>query len=202
MKTNSNSREHILAAIRKNKPDPVTTPCIPPFSAADATITALRQQFTDMLRSISATVAFTDSAESLQKAISECYPNAATICSVHPSVTGNVAIADIQHPAELAGVDLAIVEGLFGVAENGAIWLTEAQMGHRALPFITQHLVIVLPADRLVGNMHEAYANIRSIDSGFGIFISGPSRTADIEQSLVVGAHGARSLLVCLHQTK
>jgi L-lactate dehydrogenase complex protein LldG len=101
-------------------------------------------------------------------------------------------------PHQLKDLDLAILEGQFGVAENGAIWLTDENMGLRAFPFITEHLVIVLKKNSLVANMHEAYKKIGLAHSGFGLFIAGPSKTADIEQSLVIGAHGAKSLRVVL----
>jgi L-lactate dehydrogenase complex protein LldG len=74
--------------------------------------------------------------------------------------------------------------------------LEDQEMGLRALPFITEHLVIVLDAANLVANMHQAYERIGLQESGFGLFIAGPSKTADIEQSLVIGAHGAKSLRV------
>jgi L-lactate dehydrogenase complex protein LldG len=63
------------------------------------------------------------------------------------------------------------------------------------VPFICQHLVICIRATDLVPNMHEAYDRIREME-GYGLFLAGPSKTADIEQSLVIGAHGARSLVV------
>jgi L-lactate dehydrogenase complex protein LldG len=92
------------------------------------------------------------------------------------------------------------MHGVFGVAENGAIWLTEAEVPHRVAPFICQHLVIHLKADSLVAHLHDAYLKIEKASTGFGLFLSGPSKTADIEQSLVIGAHGARSLVVVIHQ--
>ena len=107
-------------------------------------------------------------------------------------------LATIAGPHDLADVNLAIIRGEFGVAENAAIWVPEPLMGARALPFITQHLVIVIPAASLVHTMHQAYERVSADGLGFGVFISGPSKTADIEQSLVVGAHGARSLTVLL----
>jgi L-lactate dehydrogenase complex protein LldG len=63
---------------------------------------------------------------------------------------------------------------------------------------VTEHLVLVVPAGQIVHNMHQAYDRIRLERPGFGIFISGPSKTADIEQALVIGAHGARSCTLFL----
>jgi L-lactate dehydrogenase complex protein LldG len=99
---------------------------------------------------------------------------------------------------ELEDLGLAILDGQFGVAENGAIWLEDLNLGLRALPFITEHLVIVLDRNKLVETMHQGYDWIGNAKSGFGLFIAGPSKTADIEQSLVIGAHGAKSLRVVL----
>lgn len=98
--------------------------------------------------------------------------------------------------AELATVQRAYVKGGIAVAENGSIWLDEAAMINRLLPFIAEHLVIVIEAKNIVATMHHAYQQVASFDTGFGMFLAGPSKTADIEQSLVIGAHGARSLLV------
>ncbi len=97
---------------------------------------------------------------------------------------------------ELAAVDTAYLQGTVAVAENGAIWLYESQMGNRLLPFICQHLVIVIERNNIVPTIHHAYQQIESAKEGFGVFLAGPSKTADIEQSLVIGAHGARSLIV------
>lgn len=93
-------------------------------------------------------------------------------------------------------VEVAIIEGQLGVAENGAVWIDEGSINHRVLPFICQHLVIILHEQSIVANMHQAYSRIDVSKPGFGVFIAGPSKTADIEQSLVIGAHGARSLTV------
>ncbi|GMQ30242.1 LutC/YkgG family protein [Algoriphagus confluentis] len=103
-----------------------------------------------------------------------------------------------KDPHDLENLELAILEGQFGVAENGAIWLDDNQLPHRAMPFITEHLVLIVPKGHLVENMHQAYQKIGKDHAGFGLFIAGPSKTADIEQSLVIGAHGAKSLRVVL----
>ena len=100
----------------------------------------------------------------------------------------------IQSPYELNDIDLLIMDGVFGVAENGAIWVETDSLPFRVLPFIAEHLVICIKKENLVANMHDAYAKIQTDSYGFGVFIAGPSKTADIEQSLVIGAQGPRSL--------
>ncbi|HWA96977.1 MAG TPA: LUD domain-containing protein [Pirellulales bacterium] len=105
-------------------------------------------------------------------------------------------LAAVADPHTLEDVDFAILSGQFGVAENAAIWIDDAQLKHRVLPFITQHLSLVISRGEIVNTMHEAYDRLRFDAARFGTFISGPSKTADIEQSLVIGAHGPRSLTV------
>ena len=97
----------------------------------------------------------------------------------------------------LEQVDLAVIQGEIGVAENGTIWVPESNMLNRVLPFITQHLVLVLDKNNIVANMHQAYDKLEGVGS-YGVFIAGPSKTADIEQALVLGAHGPLSMTVYL----
>ena len=107
-------------------------------------------------------------------------------------------VRSITDAHDLETVELAVVKGEVGAVENAAIWVSEKNLLHRVLPFITQHLIIILEKANLVPNMHEAYRKIDITQSGYGVFIAGPSKTADIEQSLVIGAHGSRSLTVFL----
>ena len=104
----------------------------------------------------------------------------------------------ISDPHDLEHVDLAILSGSLAVAENAAVWVDDQGVDHRVLYFLSQHLALVVPRASLVHNMHEAYERITPQQRPFGSFISGPSKTADIEQSLVIGAHGARTLNVFL----
>ena len=85
-------------------------------------------------------------------------------------------------------------------AEDSRHYISGAQRTSlRALFFILQHLALVIAAEAIVDNMHQAYERIKFDRPGFGAFIAGPSNNADIEQSLVIGAHGPRSLTVfCL----
>ena len=97
---------------------------------------------------------------------------------------------------ELANVELMVLPTHFAVAENGACWVNDELYRERLLPFIPQHLAFILKNENIVPTMHQAYERIADKKYGYGAFIAGPSKTADIEQSLVLGAHGPRSLRV------
>ncbi len=130
----------------------------------------------------------------LDKTIQELYPDEKQIASnVDFCSLGNFNSNAQDDAHNLKDIDLAIVKGNFAVAENGAIWMKDVGNIHRALYFIAQNIVIVIDEKEILNNMHEAYERIEFEDSGYGVFISGPSKTADIEQSLVIGAHGPKS---------
>lgn len=127
------------------------------------------------------------------------YADAAKVVSTVTGIDSTFDVSSIGNPHEMESIDWAVLPGLLGVAENGAVWVTDESVCHRALYFIVQHLALVVPAHRIVHNLHEAYEHLMVGTSSLGVFISGPSKTADIEQSLVIGAHGPRSLTVfCL----
>ena len=109
-----------------------------------------------------------------------------------------VDLSGISDPHDLADIDFAVLPGELAVAENAAIWVATDDILHRTLYFVAQHLAIVVPSSQLVSHLHAAYQQIDVTSCRFGTFVSGPSKTADIEQSLVIGAHGARSLTVLL----
>jgi L-lactate dehydrogenase complex protein LldG len=132
------------------------------------------------------------------------FESAQRIVSTLPGIPGaEHPTPPSDDPHGYADVDLAIARGEFAVAENGAVWVSDAEVPHRALYFLAQHLVLVVPAGDIVGDLHAAYARIQRAGEPIGArpwrgFIAGPSKTADIEQALVIGAHGPRSLLVAL----
>lgn len=136
--------------------------------------------------------------ENINDLIRSLYPEAKVIASNLPEVTITTINPDnVDDPHELNGTDLGIIQGEVGVAENGCVWIPQ-NVKQKVVYFISEYLVIVLDKKNLVSNMHEAYTQIKFNDYGFGVFISGPSKTADIEQALVVGAHGAKGVTVIL----
>ena len=187
----TSSRDRILAATRASQPAATRLPTVPDFGGD-----ASAERFTNVLTNIGGQVVWLKGLEHLVPTLQQLFPEARHSASALFPATVPV---DALTPTEvLADIDLAVLAGEIGVAENGAIWLPEAHMLHRALPTITQHLVLVLDHRRIVATMHAAYAQLPDT-GGYGKFVAGPSKTADIEQSLVIGAHGARSLLVLLY---
>jgi L-lactate dehydrogenase complex protein LldG len=188
-------RNAILNKIRQNRPQEYVA--LPENVSFDAYFDDKIEKFTEVLTGIGGTVEVVDSLD-----IGDYldFPDASIIVNLIENLPlGNLKMSQTAVPHDLALVDVAILRGQFGVAENGSIWLDETNFGgHRALPFITQHLIIVLDKTLIFNNMHEAYAQLDITKTGFGLFLAGPSKTADIEQSLVIGAHGARSLRVFL----
>ncbi|GAA4443634.1 LutC/YkgG family protein [Novipirellula rosea] len=158
-------------------------------------------KFIEVLSTVGGQAHMIDDTQQIGEILSEIpvYANAKRVVSLVPeAISGSMDVASIDDPHALASVDWTIAKGEFAVAENGAIWVEGATMPHRVLLFIAQYLAIVVSRSDMVHNLHEGYARIGTPKSPFGVFVSGPSKTADIEQSLVLGAHGCRALQVFL----
>ena len=88
-------------------------------------------------------------------------PKAATATRVVSLVPGlgrsNVDLTSVSDPHTLADLDLAILPGEFGVAENAAVWIDGRKLPHRVVFVITNHLVLVVHARDIVSHMHGAY---------------------------------------------
>ena len=185
-----NTRERILSQIKANKPAPVALTAVPSFKGDDSIATFKRN-----LETISGQTIEVNSFTDIERVVHELFPLVKTIAS--NIITGTTVIDESSNRATLEQVEVAVLKGEFGVVENGAIWLPESNMINRSLPYITQYLILVLKKTDLVVNMHEAYERCQAVP--YGSFIAGPSKTADIEQSLVIGAHGARALTVIVY---
>lgn len=189
------SRGKILSAIRANQPELAELPDTEPLKAY-ADKGSLLTQYTTVATNIGAKVYEVKSVADVRTIIQNNFEAGKRVVSTVAELSD---IADTKEylsdlPVQLADVELAILQSDLAVAENGAIWIAEEQMGQRVLPFITQHLAVIVNAKNIVATMHDAYSAIGITKQGFGAFIAGPSKTADIEQSLVIGAHGPRSM--------
>ena len=188
------ARDQILKSITANKPASADLPVmnIQQVISYDDNAT----QFKTVLESIGGSVVELNSFEELRQEIENEKSSGnfiANTISELGSIDENLKSLSSH---QLENVHKAFIRGTVGVAENGSVWIYENQMINRLLPFICQHLILVIEKKNIVATMHHAYQQIDIAKEGFGVFIAGPSKTADIEQSLVIGAHGARSLMV------
>lgn len=192
------SRDHILSQIKANKPEIIELPHIDLTVFDDSK--NLIEEFIKKVEIAGGNVFEAISNDDIISKTTAMFQDAkVNFSTLDGSEKFNtVALDTIKRPQDLEDLDVLILEGDFGVAENGAIWLNDTKIPMRALPFMTKHLVLTLSKENIVPYMHQAYQELDSKTTDFGVFISGPSKTADIEQSLVIGAHGALSLSVFL----
>ena len=190
----SQAREAILEAVRRARLPAVPLP--PITGVRDADTGDLVSRFMASVEAAAAAVQIVETG-GVEAAVRERFPEAASIAATVPAWPFDRMDARTD-ARTLAGLDVLVCPGELGVAENGAVWLGESGMGPRAAPFLTQHLVLVLDRSVIVPDMHAAYDNLDVAREGYGVFVAGPSKTADIEQTLVIGAHGPRSLTVLL----
>ena len=157
-------------------------------------------QFIEMSKNVGGNIIEVKENQDINALVKELYPDAKEIASNLSEITIATRNPDtIENAQALNGTDVGIIRGMFGVAENGCIWIPQ-QMKEKAVCFISENIVILLRKSQIVNNMHEAYKQI-AFDSkydGYGTFISGPSKTADIAQVLVMGAQAARSVTILL----
>lgn len=193
------SRSKILAALQHNQPELSALP--PDWSFESAENLNLVDKFKAIAEGIGSKVYVVNAIEDIPALIAEDFPEAKRILTTVAEIvsTGIPAFELHEDPHTYEDVDVAIFKPRLGVAENSALWLTEDRMGVRALPFITQHIIMLVDIFTLVPDMHAAYEKIGNADYGFSTFIAGPSKTADIEQSLVLGAHGPRSMTIFMY---
>ena len=199
------SKEDILSKYRANVREKFDMPDLSDIAATTYPDPLL--QFMNMVKSVGGNAIDVSTGTDINKLIKELYPDAKEIASNLPEIT--IATRnpdDVGRARDLNGTDVGIIRGMFGVAENGCVWIPQ-QMKEKAVCFISENLVILLDKKQIVNNMHEAYARLSKGEGcganqfneyGYGSFISGPSKTADIAQVLVMGAQAARSATVLL----
>ena len=189
-------RDAILAAVRSNLPRlAVPLPAIPGFPENDEPILPHFRRQLEVMGGRSFEVA--DGAAARAK-LAELFPDAKVVCSVVPEVPGTRPVEDVRDPHELNDVDVGVIRSPLGVAEAGAVWLTQTELVVNALGVLSQHLVVLLDPAAVVETLHDAYGRLDLAASPYGVFLAGPSATGDIEGVIIHGAQGARSLTVLL----
>ena len=190
------ARDAILTTVRSNLPRPaVPLPEIPHFARGSAPLLATFRSQLELMGGRSFEVA---DATAVRTKVAELFPAARVVCSAVPEVPGTRRIEDVRDPHDLADVDVGVIRSPLGVAEAGAIWVTQTELVMNALGVLSQHLAVLLDPTAIVNTMHDAYNRLDLAASPYGIFMAGPSATGDIEGVIVHGAQGARSLTVLL----
>ena len=188
------SRQKILEAVLKNQPQATLLPDISVFKGTNNNTV---QRYMDIFKTIGGLSHLVDNIAAVKALINENFDVTKRIVTTLPELSDSAELLSAKvDPHSYEDVELAVIKAHFAVAENGAVWLTEELMCQRIIPYICQHLAVVISAESIVPTLHEAYEKIGAGDYGFGGFIGGPSKTADIEQALVLGAHGPLTMTV------
>lgn len=191
------SKAEILNRIKLNQPDLVTD--LPDLSLLGSEDFDILETYKTVLKGIGGDPVEVSNYNEIINYIKSNYNLQKRLITTLPELS-EIASLDWNNvdPHSLQDVELTVVKAHFGVAENSALWVTDDILGQRISPFIAQYLAIIVHKNNIVRTMQQAYERIGNQEYGFGTFIAGPSKTADIEQSLVLGAHGARGLIVFL----
>jgi L-lactate dehydrogenase complex protein LldG len=191
------ARDDVLAALRRARPPASEHPGV---AGLGTTFPDPAAKFAEMVAAVGGTCLRVADAGAADRALRDLpvHRDARRIATLVPGVgAGTLDPSSVADPHQLDGLDLCVLPAELGVAENGAVWIDVRKLPHQALFVIPEHLAVVVREAQLVHDMHQAYARL-SHGKGFALFLSGPSKTADIEQALVIGAHGARSCTVLL----
>ncbi|MGH8718223.1 MAG: LutC/YkgG family protein, partial [Burkholderiales bacterium] len=97
-------------------------------------------------------------------------------------------------PRAASGDDLVGITGVFcGVAETGTLMLLSGEETHAVTSLLPETHIAIVKAARIVASMEDGWSLLRAEIGALPRavnFVSGPSRTADIEQTITLGAHG------------
>lgn len=188
------NKEELLGKLRRN--------AMYQFDMPEASIDGIKyentiEQFIETSHKVGSEVIEAKAGEDLNELIRKAYPEAQVLASNVKGIKVDLNPDMVSEAQDLNGTDVGIVEGDIAVAENGCVWVPQT-MKERVVCFVSENLVILVHRDKIVNNMHEAYRRIHMTEYGYGCFISGPSKTADIEQALVMGAQAARGVTVII----
>lgn len=188
------NKEELLGKLRRNT--------MHQFDMPEASIDGIKyentiEQFIETSHKVGSEVIEAKAGEDLNELIRKTYPEAQVLASNVKGIKVDLNPDMVSEAQDLNGTDVGIVEGDIAVAENGCVWVPQT-MKERVVCFVSENLVILVHRDKIVNNMHEAYRRIHMTEYGYGCFISGPSKTADIEQALVMGAQAARGVTVII----
>src|SRR5260370_4200625 len=158
-------REAILAAVRKNLPRPAVP--LPEVPVTDRKGLKAGFGYKEHFHRLPEVSGFPDEGEPIlpyfreqleamggrsfevadgaaaRAKVAELFPTAKRVCSAVPEVPGTRRVEDVRDPHALNDVDVGVVRSPLGVAEAGAIWLTQGELVVNALGVLSQHPVVL-----------------------------------------------------------
>ena len=189
-------------------PPPVVVPEVRYRSLDDVEVgnpAALRPVFVDAARRVSAVVHDDGDLAAAIAAVVEEHAVATAVVSAEPEAREaaallaglGVEVADYD-PVAGAGAGLGVTSAVAGIAATGSVVVDARSAGGRGASLLPPVHLCVLPVDRLVATPSDVFRRgDRPLPSN-RVVITGPSRTGDIEQIIILGAHGPLALHVVL----
>ncbi|MBV8485393.1 MAG: LUD domain-containing protein [Verrucomicrobia bacterium] len=188
------TREYILANVRKNQPANHELPGVPRFHRQPELLVS---EFERSLKYMAGEFLASPPSD-FAAYLRENFPNAKTICSAVPEYAGNRKPEDYRNWADAADIDVTIVRSPLGVAETGSVLLTENQLRVNTIGFLAHDIVILLDPKDIVENIHDAYEHRAFRESKYAVLMTGPSGSADIGGKTVHPAQGVMTLTVVM----
>jgi len=186
------SREEFFASLAPSSIESTPMP-----ELAVATIDSPpRDHFVEVLERVGGRLGDGDDLNFVRQRAAKLIRRNLQVLSLVDGVDGNRDPSAVRDPHDLKNLDYTIAPARLAVAENGSVWISGEDLVTRNAVFICEHLIAVVGESCITGTMDEAIGRVGRLGGGWGVFVSGPSKTADIEQALVMGAHGARTMEV------
>lgn len=209
----ASSREEILTRIRQAKQQPVNLPLEPDWTSNSykEPVLPLYQCFANELEAVNGQCSFVDSEKEAMQHVAgmiEKEQITSLFCrdTELQSLLQTHSISFRSDPADFAEMQAGITRCEYLVARTGSVLVSSAHLSGRQMNVFPPIHIILANESQLVPYVEDAYVAIQAkyethLPSMLSL-ITGPSRTADIEKTLILGAHGPKRLWVILVRDK
>lgn len=196
MTTIKDSRESILAAIKKSHPSRRPLPEVPVFDVPGNPLTNFISHLLGFDGRYRLFATRNEAVAWLQRLAGEL---PGETLSAIPDVRGNVTLDQYGSEGQLESVGTCIATAILAVGETGSLLVDVQSLGSPAAALFATDLYLLVDRESLVASMQEAYEKTDLTASSYSSFFSGPSATADIEAVHITGAQGEISLTAVVY---